>query len=245
MALLTASLAFSSSTIITITPATDIANGASIRNSWATNYSPGYTPQVLETFEGFASADYNNLSTGVGTFSIPNGTQPGGPWTYSDKTLNFRTLNSSNTPFSGRFNTTNGGKNWLDSNDITGLQLTTSLDSLFFFITDTGDCGGTLQIVTQDGTIATIAPNGPDGNLYFVGITSTGPIGSIRWTNDSNGDGFGLDDFGYVPEGHIEIETIPSIPEPGSWPIAAAALLAIPLIRKWKSRASVAPEPSE
>src|SRR5438552_4287213 len=121
LACLTASLAFPSSTIITITPATDIANGVSIRNAWATNYSPGYTPQVLETFEGFGSGPYTSLSTGVGAFTIPSGAQPGGPWTYSDKNLDFRILNSSNTPFSGRFNTTNGGNNWLDSNDLTGL----------------------------------------------------------------------------------------------------------------------------
>src|SRR5207245_11006885 len=121
-ACLTASLAFPTSTIITSTPATDIANGVSIRNSWANNYQPGYTPQVLETFEGFGPADYNHLSTGVGTFSIPSGAQTGGPWTYSDKTLNFRTLNASNTPFSGRYNTTPGSNNCLDSNNITGLQ---------------------------------------------------------------------------------------------------------------------------
>ncbi|HYL37961.1 MAG TPA: hypothetical protein VEV17_18745 [Bryobacteraceae bacterium] len=245
---LAASAAFASSTTITIVPAGAgpgaIPTAVGDRNAWIlSTFGSGWNPQTLESFESFGFGPYNSLSTGVGTFSVMPGSQPGDYWqSNGTKTDQFTILNSSDTPFSGRFNTTPGGNNWLDSNDITQIQLTTSLSTLFFFITDVNDIGGTLTIRTADGaSSANFAPNAADGNLYFVGIHSSGSIGSVQWLNNSNNDGWGLDDFGTAvdppPPPHIYT---PAVPEPSSWPIAAAALIAIPVIRKYRARAGQA-----
>jgi hypothetical protein len=168
----------------------------------------GSTIQNLENFESFGYGPFTQLASGAGTFSVMNGSLASS----ADGTHNneFTVLNSSNTPFHGRYDTTAGGNNWLDSNDITKLQLATSFTSLFFFINDVNDIDGSLRIQTADGTSATnFAAKGVDGNLYFVGITSAGPIGSIQWINNSQTDGFGLDDFGTVKYNS-------STPEPGT-----------------------------
>ena len=240
---LAASAAFASSTTITIVPAGAgpgaIPTAMSDRNAWIlSTFGPGWNPQILESFESFGFGPYNSLSTGAGTFSVMPGSQPGDYWqSNGTKTDQFTILNSSDTPFSGRFNTTAGGNNWLDSNDITQIQLTTSLSTLFFFITDVNDIGGTLTIKTADGTSSSgFAPNAADGNLYFVGIHSSGPIGSVQWLNNSNNDGWGVDDFGTA----VDPPPPPyrsAVPEPSSWPFAAAALVAIAAIRKYRARA--------
>jgi hypothetical protein len=181
---------------ITITPANSIADAGAARNAWiASNFGPAATMQNLEDFESFGYGPFTQLASGTGGFSVVNGSlASSADGTHKNE---FTVLNSSITPFHGRYDTTAGGKNWLDSNDITKLQLATSLTSMFFFITDVNDIDGSLRIQTADGTSATnFAATGVDGNLYFVGITSAGPIGSIQWINNSQTDGFGLDDFG-------------------------------------------------
>src|SRR5260370_26418390 len=174
---------------IAITPAGSVADATAARNAWfASNFASGATIQNLENFEGFGYGPFTQLATGAGTFSVMQGSLA----SYSNGTRNneFTVLNNSNTPFDGRYNTTPGGNNWLDSNDITKLQLSTSLYTVFFFITDVNDIDGALRIQTADGSSATnFAPHGVDGNLYFVGITSSGPIGSIQWLNNSQNDG--------------------------------------------------------
>jgi hypothetical protein len=189
-------IASANATTITIQPATSVVNAIAARDAWlASNFGASATIQNLENFEGFGYGPFTQLATGPGTFSVMEGALA----SFSNGTRNneFTVLNSSNTPFSGRYDTTPGGNNWLDSNDITKLQLLTSLSTVFFFITDVNDIDGALRIQTTDGTSATnFAAAGADGNLYFVGITSSGPIGSVQWINSSQNDGFGLDDFG-------------------------------------------------
>jgi hypothetical protein len=183
-------------TTITITSAGSVASATAARDAWlVSNFGAAATTQNLENFESFGYGPFAQLATGPGTFNVMEGSLP----SFSNGTRNneFTVLNNSDTPFSGRYNTTSGGNNWLDSNDITKLQLLTSLSTVFFFITDVNDIDGALRIQTADGTSATnFAAAGADGNLYFVGITSSGPIGSIQWINNSQNDGFGLDDFG-------------------------------------------------
>jgi hypothetical protein len=208
---------------ITIMSTTGIASATAARDAWlASNFGAGATIQNLENFEGFGYGPYTTLAAGPGTFSVMAGSLP----SYSNGTRKneLLVLNSSDTPFSGRFNTTPGGHNWLDSNDITKLQLTTSLSTVFFFITDVNDIDGALRIQTADGSSASnFAPVGADGNLYFVGITSSGPIGSIQWINNSQNDGFGLDDFGTV-----KYNT--SVPEPANSLAAGTGLLLLATI---------------
>jgi hypothetical protein len=218
-----------SADIITIIPASSIANGVADRNTWLdANFSSGATAQTLTSFEDDTKGPWTSLSTSVGTFSVVAGSQSStGSGTHKNE---FTVLNSSDTPFQGRYNTTPGGNNWLDSNDITKLQLTTSLDTVYFFITDVDDTGGRLTIQTADGSTATFAANTGNGSLFFVAITSANPIGYIRWLDTSRADGYGLDDFGTV-----KYSTAP-VPEPASWVMAGVALFLVSVIVQRRER---------
>lgn len=206
------------STTITVIPASSIADAIAGRNAWvSTNFPAGSTASLIETFESYAYGPWNQLTTGAGTFLA----EPGGlPSDMSGTHTNqFTILNNSNTPFNGRYNTTAGGNDWLDSNDITKLLLTTAFNNLYFFINDVNDTGGTLQIRTQDGTSSTnFAAPAANGALYFVGITSQAPIGSIEFLNNTQHDGYGLDDFG-------KVNYPASVPEPANYLTAASGLL--------------------
>ncbi|HLK22597.1 MAG TPA: hypothetical protein VKT81_26810, partial [Bryobacteraceae bacterium] len=168
-----------SADVITIMSASSIANANADRNNWlAANFSSGATADTLTSFEDDTKGPWTSLSTTVGTFSaIAGGQGSTGSGTGKNE---FTVLNSSNSPFQGRYNTTPGGKNWLDSNDITKLQLTTSLTTVYFFITDADDTGGTLTLQTADGTTKTFSTDNANGNIFFVAITSVDPIGYIR-----------------------------------------------------------------
>ena len=254
-ALLVVSAASVHATTITIMPAgnwsSGIATAVADRNSWIlSNLGTNWNPVELEGFESYGYGPYSTLSTGAGTFSVMPGSQPGDYWqSNGTKTDQFTILNNSDTPFSGRFNTTPGGSNWLDSNDITQIQLTTTQSILYFFISDVNDCGGSLTIRTADGTTSSNFaqyPAATDGNLYFVGIISSQPIGTVQWINNSTNDGWGVDDFGTAvdPPPPPETPYTPAVPEPSAWPFAVAGLLAIPVVRKYKTGAGRRPETS-
>jgi len=223
--------------VITILPATGISNALTEENSWiTTNFGVGASGDVVTTFENLAYGPYTSLITNIGTFStISGGSGSTGAGTGGNS---FTILNNSNSPFSGRFNTTPGGKSWLDSNDINKLQLSTNATSLFFFITDANDQGGHLMIQTADGTIVNFPTGNANGNIFFVGITSTDPIGTIQWLNTSTADGFGLDDFGIV-----QLPDPSPVPEPASWPSAAAALLIVAAAVRLRARSATASTP--
>lgn len=218
-----------SADIITILSASSIANADAERDSWlASTFGSGATANTLTNFENNTKGPWTSLSTTVGTFSVLAGglgSQGGGTGKNE-----FTILNSSNTPFQGRYNTTPGGRNWLDSNDITKLQLTTTFDTVYFFITDVDDTGGTLTLQTADGSSKTFSKNNANGNIFFVAITSADPIGYIRWLDSSRADGYGLDDFGTV-----KYSTVPT-PEPASWLIAGVAFFLVSVIVQRRGR---------
>lgn len=231
-------------TTITILPASSIANAYAEENSWVlSTFGSNFQPETLETFNEFPASDktgYTSLGTAVGTFSVTPGSLPGDP-TQSNGTKKdqFTILDSADTPFDGRYSTTPGGGNWLDSNDITGIQLATSLDTLIFMITDVNDCGGILTIKTADGTLSKAFapyPIAKNGNLYFVAITSSKPIGDVWFLNSSTNDGYGLDDFGTVVDPPPPPPT--PTPEPGTLSIAGIGLIGVALARKYKASRS-------
>jgi hypothetical protein len=199
-----------------------VANATADRNTWlAENFGAEATSQALTGFEDDATGSYTSLATAAGTFSIVPGSKPStGSGTQQD---DFTILNSSDTPFQGRYNTTPGGKNWLDSNDITKLQLTTSLDTIYFFMTDVDDTGGKLTIQTEDGATSSNFTGAKNGDLYFVAITGPDALGYIRWLNTSQADGYGLDDFGTVKFPPPLLSAAP-VPEPASWIILGVAM---------------------
>ncbi|MBX9602759.1 MAG: PEP-CTERM sorting domain-containing protein [Bryobacteraceae bacterium] len=228
--------------VVSIT-ATSFANRVADRNT-----ALGGQPFIiLEDFEGGPTGGVGiSFATGVGTFSASgNGTggaciKPGGAnGTTCDE---MHVLNSSTTPFSGRYDTTFGpGGHWLDSNDMTSLSLNLTasflnlpggLGNLFFFITDIEDVGGQLTITANDGSTTTANFAGaanyslPNGTLYFVNISSASGIKSISFANTSSGDGYGLDDFGTMALDDV------GVPEPGTYGLVGLALAGLGLLRR-------------
>jgi len=235
-----------SATTITIQSGSSIADAVAKQDAWIlANMGTNWNAQIMEGFEGYTAnnqSGYTSLNTAVGTFSLAPGSQPGDPLrSNGNKANQFTILDASDTPFSGRYNTTPGGQNWLDSNDITALQLTTSLDMLVFLITDVNDCAGVLTIQTADGTTSSAFaqyPTAKDGNIYSVIITSSSPIGTVRWLNNSNDDGFGLDAFGTIVDPPPPGTPTAPTPEPASVAVSGLGLAAIAAFRKFRAARS-------
>jgi hypothetical protein len=212
-------------------PHNSLAGAQAARNAWL-GTSIG---SIIEDFEGFPAqfpTGYSSLDTAIGEFRA-NPAGSGGSSDAAGSTLNeVVVLNSSTSPFGGRFNTTPGGANWLDSNDITDFSLLVSVPTnvLFFFMTDTEDIGtaGLLSISARNSfgdivqEVVSLAPLA-NGASHFIGIRSQGNIEQVRWINGENNDGFGLDDFG-VATGQI--------PEPSTYVLLGSALLGAAFFRR-------------
>ena len=233
-------MAFASTTTITVTQLSGVSAASAAESAWVlANFGSNFNPQILETFSAFPASNvtgYSTLSTGAGTFSVMPGSQPGEPGqTSGTGTDQFTILNAADSPFCCRFPVNPGGK-WLDSNDITQIQLASSVSNLFFFVTERNNVLPTdLLTITAGGASSSFAANVPGDNIFFVGITSSAPI-TVDWLNNTANHGFGLDDFGTAQQ-QSGIQTAPT-PEPVAWPVAAVALLAILLFKKYKARAT-------
>ena len=193
---------------------------------------------ILEDFEGPAftassTTGHTTLATGAGTFSFVSGhgtgaacIKPGGASNSACDAL--YVLDSTKTPFSGRFNTTPGGNRWLDSNDtkkvaldLEQAHLNQRLETLFFFLTDVNDQGGRLKVYGFDGLDSEFDVFGSgvsgstpgNGALYFVQLASLSGISRVEWVNNAGGDGWGIDDIGTQ-----------SVPEPTELMLLGAAL---------------------
>jgi hypothetical protein len=213
-------------------PFYSVGDAEAARATWAGS-APWF---VIENFESYApnqNIGFASLVSPLGTFQVdPTGSGSNSGGTGANELL---LLDSSQTRFSGRYNTTPGGSQWLDSNDITNftLDLTLPTNSLFFFMTDVEDVGaaGQLAITVQNSLtdsveqIFSMSQLG-NGATYFVGIRAEGVIQQLRWINDQRNDGFGLDDFGtLLPED-------PIVPEPSTYILLGSALLGAAFFRR-------------
>lgn len=182
------------------------------------NWINGGQLTLIEDFESSILGPHASLPTNVGTFTAGG---LAGTGTTSNGEVKFEI--KSNT--AGRINTTPGGAYYLDSADITQitLNLTPSINKLFFFLSDPSDVGATTN-VNGDGAVATIAPKKSDGSLWFVGIDagSYDTISQITWSTTTTNDGFGLDDFTKVAP----------VPEPGTLLFLASGLAGLALYRR-------------
>ena len=172
---------------------------------------------VTEDFEGFAAwngttGTANPVATRVGSV---RGESPlpgsGGSAVNGGAGLEVRAdlapgVPGSYTALSGRSNTSPGGRNWLDSNDLKrmiwdadGGPGTRTFDSLIFLLTDVGDIRGTDFAIAVEGGGETaslhVAPQA-NGTINLVRILFDRAVGAATVTlTSARNDGFGIDDL--------------------------------------------------
>lgn len=184
---------------------------------------------AFEDFESFSPVTSNAtgsttpLATAVGVFTTTAGNRCGGSCLSPDDESLVR--NATNY---GRYNTTSGGSQWLDSNDNEAINLAADggvkFDSLSFFLTDIDDVGPVTFSIDVEGQVFDIASDVFGGQrqgnadlfLVQIGFGSLVDTATLSLIID-DGDGFGLDD---VRLG----SSVSPVPVPASLPLLAAGL---------------------
>ena len=210
-------------------------------------YLTGTRANVVEDFESFTPwgglvGTANPVETNAGTFkavSASNG-GPGGSSVNGGSGLEVRADNgvgnSSDGTLWGRQNSTDGGENWLDSNDLTSMVWTIDastgfgrFDSLAFMLGDVGDIKGTqfsikVEAAGYTTTLASI-PRQPNGNINFVRILFDDFVHGAKVTLTSNlNDGFGIDD--------VTVARVAPVPLPGAGLLLMGGLAGFGVFRR-------------
>jgi hypothetical protein len=176
-----------------------------------------------------------SVTTEAGVFSGLGGAGSGG-----SALAPFDEIKVRSGAVSGRRNITDGGSNWLDSNDTLGISWVvdaTALDlakgfrSLSFFLTDAADTGATMTISAGDSAnaltvVRTIARNAqPNGMINFIALAfdETVRFARIDIRNSGLNDGFGID------EARIHFAPIPA---PAAFGLLAAAVAGLGLLAR-------------
>lgn len=202
------------------------------RDAWLTYVSGLGSITAMEDFEAYqAGTHYSTLDTAVGRFVAGGSVSTGAGTRRREVSIH----DQNTTFFSGRFNYTDGGANWLDSNDITDVSLLfldlPPVHFLSFVITDVNDVNGSLVLQFADGSSMTtplaFGGRNPSGVSYFVSYEGEA-LSSVRWLNSSTNDGWGIDDvfIGMRQTGD------PVVPEPSTYALIGAGLLAVGVARR-------------
>jgi hypothetical protein len=217
---------------LTVSPVGTQANQTAPRDAqdaFLASLEPGY---MTETFEGYAAGTQQlTLNTSVGAFTMASaGT--GGACTNSLGGCNagLAILNSSITPFSGRFATS--GNNWLDSFDARHVMFAPNagVNAIGFFINDPHDAGGRFTFTMSDSEVTIdlgriLGGALSNGRLFYLTYFASEDINSVSIYSNNQNDGFGIDDV------TIGRKAMP-VPEPGSLALLGMGLIGFVMMRR-------------
>jgi len=168
----------------------------------------GFTGSPKADSGGAAShATTNPVVTGVGTFRSLAPNACGASCITPSEHLQVRAGNTGSTAIHGRYNTTAGGMNYLDSNDNSGMEWEIpagtgigSFNRISFLLTDLDDVGPVTFNITTRGDVSsatgTILNSKPaNGTLSLVTMIFDQSVSDLYvGLNIDHGDGFGIDD---------------------------------------------------
>lgn len=214
LALALAGAASAASVNVTLTQYAGNAAGIAAAKADQAAFLGGNILKASEGFEGFAASPAGNsggaagnpttnpVVTGVGTFRSLAPNACGGSCVTPSEHLQVRSGN-----VWGRYNTTAGGANWLDSNDNSGMEWEIapaagigSFDRISFLLTDVDDVGKVSfnistrgDVASATGTILNAKPG--NGALSLVTMVFDHTVSDLFiGLNIDKQDGFGIDD---------------------------------------------------
>jgi len=181
---------------------------------------------MVEDFEDESPGWYKTYVTDVGTFTA-GGLKGLGDTSYNannDPDQEDPYFVIKNTGWYGRENQTSDGSNWLDSGDITELNLNVNLSnipyrSLFFTLQDPSDVNATTTVEGNNQTASyTFTYPEPNNEVFLVGILwdADETLSSISWKVNTQNDGYGLDNFQSAP-----------VPEPATMLLLGSGLIGL------------------
>jgi hypothetical protein len=138
-------------------------------------------------------------------------------------------LNSTESPYNGRFSVPVGTNNWLDSMDAKKMSITADAgyNAMGFYMTDPNDSGGRFEIGGVSFDFESLFGNTalPNGQVYYISIfdTDVATLGEVSILSNASGDGYGIDKL-----------TVGRVPEPGTLALLGLGLAGLGLARRRK-----------
>ena len=136
-------------------------------------------------------------------------------------------LDEDTSPFNGRFNTTEGGSNWLDSMDARKMTFVPieGTTALGFYLTDPNDAGGVFDLTAvgnsgKDSRVNIFDGSLPTGRVFYISVEDPLGITSLSINTNNPNDGYGVDDV-----------TV-AVPAPGTLALLGFGLAMLGMLRR-------------